>query len=213
MKYLATLSFLMLMFVGAIAQDKSAAELKNEGNAALKAKDYKTALALFEQSISSWGEEEEMDAAMVYNTATCARKIKDYDKAIKYYGQSKELAYKADVSTYYTAYSYDKQEKDAEKVEVLVAGIEEFSTSKYVGHMKKMLAKQYLMDSNKFYTEGQTILNSRVDGNRDQWDAIKAKAKVVFDKSSELANKALELDPTNANAKTILTGIDTMMAS
>ncbi|MBS2097575.1 tetratricopeptide repeat protein [Carboxylicivirga linearis] len=212
MRYLATLSFLMLMFVGAIAQDKSAAELKNEGNDALKAKDYKTALSLYEQAIASW-EEEEMDAAMVYNTATCARKIKDYDKAVKYFTQSVELDYKADISTYYIASSLDKQDKEDEMVEVLVDGIEKYSTSKYVGHMKKMLATYYVKQSNALYTEGQTILNTRTADNNDQWDSIKEKAKVVFDKAADFANKALEVQPTNANAKTILAGIETMLAS
>jgi len=212
MRYLATLSFLMLMFVGAIAQDKSAAELKNEGNDALKAKDYKTALSLYEQAIASW-EEEEMDAAMVYNTATCARKIKDYDKAVKYYGQAAELDYKADVSTYYIASSYNKQDKEDEMVKVLVDGIEKYSTSKYVGHMKKMLATYYVKESNALYSEGQTILNTRTADNNDQWNAIKAKAKVVFDKAADFANKALEVQPANANAKTILAGIETMLAS
>ena len=212
MRYLATLSFLMLMFVGAMAQDKSAAELKNEGNDALKAKDYKTALGLYEQAIASW-EDEEMDAAMVYNTATCARKIKDYEKTIKYLNQCIELDYKADVSTYYIASSYNKQDKEDEMVEVLVGGIEKYSTSKYVGHMKKMLATYYVKESNALYTEGQTILNTRTADNNDQWDSIKDKAKVVFDKAADFANKALEVQPTNANAKTILAGIETMLAS
>ena len=94
MKYLATFSLLMMMFVGALtAQDKSAAELKNEGNAALKAKDYKTALGLFEKAIAAWGDEE-TDAAMIFNTATCARKEKKYDTAIKYYDRSISEAYR-----------------------------------------------------------------------------------------------------------------------
>lgn len=213
MRYLATLSFLMLMFVGAIAQDKSAAELKNEGNDALRDKDYKTALAAYEQAIATWGDEEEMDQAMVYNTATCARKLKDYDKAVKYLNQSIEAGYKDDISTYYVADCLDKQGKEAEMEKVLVAGIGKYSTSKYVGNMKKKLATYYVKESNSLYSEGQKILNTRVDGNRDQWDDIKTKAKVVFDKAADYANKALEVQPTNANAKTILEGIDTMMAS
>lgn len=213
MKYLVTLSLSVLMFVGAVAQDKSAAELKNEGNDALKAKNYKAALGLYEQAIASWGEEEEMDAAMVYNTATCARKIKNYEKAIKYFNQSIDLNYKADIATYYIASSYDKQGKEVDMEKVLIAGIEEHKTSKYVNHMKKMLAKYYVKQSNEFYSEGQKILNTRTADNRDQWDSIKAKAKVVFDKATEFANKALEVQPTNANAKTILQGIDTMLAS
>ena len=93
MKNILTVTLLLFTMLGAAyAQDeKSAAELKNEGNAALKAKDYKTALASFEAAIEAWDEAEDMDAAMVYNAATCARKIKDNDKALKFYGQAKKI--------------------------------------------------------------------------------------------------------------------------
>ncbi len=213
MKYLATLSFLLMFFVGmAVAQDKSAAELKNEGNEALRTKNYKQALELFEQSIAVWGEEE-MDAAMVYNAATCARKIKDDEKALKYFKESKKLGYNPDVSTYYIANSLKKMEKDEEMEKVLIDGIKEFSTSKYVGHMKKMLVTYYLKLGSDEYTAGQNILNTRVDSNRDQWDDIKAKAATVFEKAIGFANKALEYDANNANAKAILTGVDTFLKS
>jgi tetratricopeptide (TPR) repeat protein len=211
MKYLATLSLVLLMCVGAIAQE-SAAELKNQGNEALRAKNYKGALEAFEKAIAAWGDEE-MDAAMVYNTATSARKLKDYAKAKKYFEESKKLGYKADVSTYYIATSLKSMGKNEEMEKVLLAGIEEFGTSKYLKHMKKQLAGYYVKESNKLYSQGQEILNTRVDGNRDQWDAIKAKAKVILDKATGLANKALEHDATNANAKAILTGIENFLKS
>jgi tetratricopeptide (TPR) repeat protein len=159
------------MSLGAIAQEESAGELKNQGNEALRAKNYKGALESFEKAIAAWGEEE-MDAAMVYNAATSARKIKNYEKAQKYYGESKNLGYKADASTYYIASSLKSMGKNEEMEKVLLAGIEEYGTSKYVAHMKKMLAGYYVKESNKLYQEGQGILNTRADGNRDQWDAI-----------------------------------------
>ncbi len=207
MKYLATLSLVLMMSLGAFAQEESAAELKNQGNEALRAKKHKEALELFEKSMASWGDEE-MDAAMVYNAATCARKIKDYDKAASLYGESKKLGYKGDASTYYIASALKSADKDAEMEKVLLAGIEEYGTSKYAAHMKKMLAGYYVKESNTFYSKGQEVLNTRTDANRDQWDAIKEKAKGIFDESSALANKALEQEPTNANAKAILEGIE-----
>ncbi|MCU4157249.1 tetratricopeptide repeat protein [Carboxylicivirga sp. A043] len=212
MKYLATLSLVLLMSLGAMAQEESAAELKNQGNEALRAKNYKGALELFEKAIAAWGDEE-MDAAMVYNTATSARKIKDYEKAQKYYDESKNLGYKADVSTYYIASSLKSLGKNEEMEKVLLAGIDEYGTSKYVKHMKKMLAGYYVKESNKLYQEGQDILNTRADGNRDQWDAIKANAKTVLDEAADFAKKATEYDPTNKNAQAILTGIDGLLKS
>jgi len=212
MKYLATLSLVLMMAFGATAQEESAAELKNQGNEALRAKNYKGALELFEKAIAAWGDEE-MDAAMVYNTATSARKIKNYEKAQKYYNESKSLGYKADVSTYYAASSLKSMGNNEEMEKVLLAGIEEFGTSKYVGHMKKMLAGYYVKESNKLYQKGQETLNTRGEGNRDQWDAIKAKAKTVLDEAGGLAKKALEYDATNKNAQAILTGIEGLLKS
>ncbi|WP_439185678.1 tetratricopeptide repeat protein [Carboxylicivirga taeanensis] len=212
MKYLATLSFVLMIAFGAFAQEESAAEFKNQGNDALRSKNYKGALELFEKAIAAWGDEE-MDNAMIYNAATCARKIKNYEKAQKYYEEAVKLNYKADVSTYYIASSLKSRDMDAEMEKVLLAGIENYSTSKYVGHMKKMLAVYYVKESNEYYVKGQEILNTRVDGNRDQWDAIKEKAKTVFDQSSEFSKKALEFDAANKNAKAILEGIDTFLAS
>ncbi|MCG8578494.1 MAG: tetratricopeptide repeat protein [Bacteroidales bacterium] len=212
MKYLATLSLVLLMSLGAMAQEESAAELKNQGNEALRAKNYKGALELFEKAIAAWGEEE-MDAAMVYNTATSARKIKNYEKAQKYYNESKNLGYKADVSTYYVASSLKSMGKNEEMEKVLLAGIEEYGTSKYVKHMKKMLAGYYVKESNKLYQKGQETLNTRGEGNRDQWDSIKAKAKTILDEAGALSKKAMEYDPTNKNAQAILTGIEGLLKS
>lgn len=211
MKYLATLSLMLMMVVGAFAQDKTADEFKNEGNAALKAKKYKDALALYEKAIAGWGAD--ADAATVYNAATCARKIDAHQKAVDLYKKAIELNYNADACTYYVGGAYGDLNQNDKMEETYVAGIEKFKTGKSVAAMKKKLAQYYVIQSNELYAEGQKILNSRVDGNRDEWDAIKEKAKAIFDQSEELANKALKYEPTNANAKTILEGIKTMMAS
>ena len=47
--------FLALPFVMA-AQEKSADDFKNEGNEFVRAKNYKSALASYEQEISLWGD-------------------------------------------------------------------------------------------------------------------------------------------------------------
>ncbi len=213
MKNILTVTLLLFTILGgAFAQEeKSAAELKNEGNAALKAKDYKTALASYEASIKAWDEAEEMDAAMVYNTATCSRKLKNDDKALKYYAKAKELGYKEDVSTYYIAKAYKSKGDKVEMEKTLLAGIEEFPNSKYVSYMKKELAKHYVIQGNEYFTAGANILNTRTQDNADQWDAIKEKAKVELDKALELADKALSYNANDATAKTIKTKIPELL--
>ena len=68
--------FLAIVFclgvVAGFAQDeKTAVDLKNEGNEALRAKDYPKALQLYEQALGKWGTDPK-DTAMVYNMAVCA---------------------------------------------------------------------------------------------------------------------------------------------
>ncbi|MCW3787645.1 tetratricopeptide repeat protein [Plebeiibacterium sediminum] len=215
MKNILSVGVLLFALIATtFAQDeKSAAEWKNDGNAALKSKDYKTALASYEAAIKNWDEAEEMDAAMVYNTATCARKLNKNELSIKYYNQSIDLDYKADISTYYIGKAYKEMDKMGEMEKVLLAGIKDYATSKYVAHMKKELAIYYVKDANDYFSKGVSLLNTRTDANRDQWDAIKGKAKVEFDKAVELANKALEFQATNEAAKTIVTKSAELMNS
>ncbi len=213
-KILSVGVLLFALFASSFAQDeKSAAELKNEGNAALKSKDYKTALASYEAALKVWDEAEDMDAAMVYNAATCARKLKQDEVSLTYYAQAKELNYKADICTYYTAKAYKNMDKMEDMEKVLLAGVKEYATSKYVSHMKKELAIYYVKDANDYFTKGVSLLNTRSDSNRDQWDAIKGKAKVEFDQAVELANKALEFQSTNQAAQTIVTKVAELMKS
>ncbi|MFW5890202.1 MAG: tetratricopeptide repeat protein, partial [Marinilabiliaceae bacterium] len=114
MKYLLTISFVLFAFAtGIVAQDKTAAEYKNEGNDALRNKDYATALENYEKAIENW-EDGEPEDAMVYNAATCARRTEEFDKAIKYYEMAKDRGFRDDIATYYIAYSLGKQGKAEE---------------------------------------------------------------------------------------------------
>ena len=213
MKYLLTLSFVLFMFAGAIAQDKTAAEYKNEGNAALKAKNYKLALENYEKAVTNWEDGVEMDSKMVYNAATCARKIKDYDKAIKFYTQSKELNYRADIATYYIALSLKNQGKEEEMEKVLKSAITEFANSKYVGHMKKMLVTYYLKEGSVPYNAATKIwatYNNLGESQRTQelYDKTAVKANVKYEEAKPWFAKVLEIDPNNANAKKVLAEIN-----
>jgi tetratricopeptide (TPR) repeat protein len=208
MKYLLTLSFLVFMVAGAFAQDKTAAELKNEGNEALRTKNYKGALELFEKSIAIWEEGVEMDTKMVYNTATSARKIKDHEKALKYYTMAKELGYKPDYCTYYIAKSLNSLNKEAEMEKVLVAGLKEYKTSKAAGPMKKMLVTYYLKEGATPYNEAGGILATAAKAEPKQYDGIIAKANAKFEEAKPFFEKVLEVDPNNASAKATLAEIN-----
>ena len=67
------------LFVGGalFAQTEESGKVKNEGNAAWRAKNYKEAFAKWEQYLKLI---EFKDDATVYNVAVCANKLKDYAK-------------------------------------------------------------------------------------------------------------------------------------
>jgi len=213
MKYLLTLSFVLFMFAGAIAQDKTAAEYKNEGNAALKAKNYKQALENYEQAIANWEDGVEMDSKMIYNAATCARKIKDYDKAIKYYTQAKELNYRPDLATYYIALSLKNQGKEDEMEKVLTNALTEYPDSKYIGHMKKMLVTYYLKEGSVPFNEATKIwetYNNMSESQRTQelYDQTAIKANKKYEEAKPYFEKALSVDPNSPSAKKAMAEIN-----
>lgn len=216
MKYLLTVSFVLFALMGGVMaqedQEKSGAEYKNEGNEALRNKDYAKALELYEKAVANWGEEDTIEDAMIYNMATCARRTENFDKAIKYYEQSKDNEFREDISSYYIALSLNKQGKSEEMEQFLVNAIEEYESSKYVGHMKKMLVNYYLKRGSEPYNEASQILASAQNADPSQYDEINARANEAFRKAKPWFEKALEYDPENSSALTSLEEIEKRIA-
>ena len=201
--------FLLVAFcfgvIFAFAQDeKTAIDLKNEGNEALRGKDYKKALELFEQSMAKW--EGDADTAMVYNSAFCAYKVKDFDKAVQYFDKSIALDYKKQTAMLYKANVYKVQDKDEEYVKTLDEALAAFPDDAKV---KGMLATYYLKEGNAFYKAGAAILKSAADDvtagkyktTDDQYKQATEKAKAEFKKALPLIEKALGYEPENATGK------------
>lgn len=78
---------LSVMVLNAQEVEKSFAELKNEGNAALTNKEFPKALEFFEKALLKKEDKTVVDSAMVYNMGYCAFSSKDYAKAVKYFDQ------------------------------------------------------------------------------------------------------------------------------
>lgn len=196
--------FLALPFVMA-AQEKSADDFKNEGNEFVRAKNYKSALASYEQAISLWGDS--LDAATVYAAADCARRIKNSETAIKYYKQSEALDYKGDFCTYYIADILKDAGKDAEMEEVLLAGIEKYTSGKPAQLMKKALVTHYLKQGLEPYNEAGKILATTATAKPEEYEGITAKANEKFAEARPFVEKALALDAANENAKKMMSEI------
>lgn len=132
-----------LSAVGVFAQ--SAAQFKNDGNTALKSKDYKTALKNYENYLAA--EDTVEDPALVFNSAYCALKIKSYAKAEKYFGMAIEKNYKASTAYQYKAIAQKSQNKFDAMEATLNAGIAACPTKN--SKLISALTKHYLLEGQK----------------------------------------------------------------
>ena len=213
MKYLAVVGMLVFS-LGGYAQDETAyIELKNQGNEALRSNNFAEALASYESAVAEWPEEEEMDAAMVFNMATSARRIKNIEKALEYYQQSVDLGYRADFSTYYVASSLNSLGRDDEMEEVLLKAINEHKTSSVVGHMKKMLTTYYLKQGAEPFNRAAQILASAANADPSQYEEITERANESFAEAKPWFEKVLEIDPGNENAQSSLREVNSRLAA
>lgn len=204
-RFFLAIAFCFGIVVGFAQDEKSAIDLKNEGNEALRTKEYPKALQLFEQALSKWGDEPK-DTAMVYNMAYCAYQSKSFDKAITLFDEAIKLNYKKETAYLYKANSYKIQKKDEEYVKTLE---EALADSPDNAKVKGMLSTVYLKEANVFYSNGAKILKqaaadvaaAKYKTTDPAYKEAEGKATDEFKKALPLVEKALSYDPENATAK------------
>ena len=160
------------LFIGGalFAQTDESGKVKNEGNAAWRAKNYKEAFTKWEQYLKLI---EFKDDATVYNVAVCATKLKDYANAEKYFGMSIKNNYKVASSYLGMADAQENFKKSPEMLKTLQDGI------KATPGQNVKLEKAY---SDYFAKEGQKFQKAN--------DI--AKAAENYTKSSQVSNKQLK---------------------
>lgn len=204
-RFFLALVFCFGIVVGFAQDEKSAIDLKNDGNDALRAKDYPKALQLYEQALGKWADTPK-DTAMVFNMAVCAYQTKSFDKAVKLFDEAIALNYKTPTAILYKANTYKAQKKDAEYLKTLEEGL---ALSPADEKIKGMLAAVFVKEANVFYTAGATILKvaaadvaaAKYKTTDPQYKEAEAKAKAEFRKALPVVEKALSYDPANAAAK------------
>ena len=204
-RFFLAIVFCFGIVVGFAQDEKSAIDFKNEGNDALRAKDYAGALKLYETALSKWGDEPK-DTAMVYNMAVCAYQSKDFTKAIKLLDETIAMDYKKETAFLYKINTYRLTKNDEEYEKTLEVAL---ANSPDDDKIKGMLANVYLKEANVFYTAGATILKdaaadvaaAKYKTTDDQYKVATEKAKDEFKKALPLVEKALAIDPENATGK------------
>ncbi len=195
-----------ILFANAQVAEKTFAELKNEGNAAVKANDFPKALDLYEQAIAKLGDSPITDTMMVYNMGLFAFKAKNYEKALKYFDQSfsmnrvkvNSLLAKSDV--------LKTMKNDDESLKAMEAA---FAIAPKDAKVKGKLAGYYVKDASTAYAKGSAIINKanaeitagKLKAADPAYKTALESAAVEFKKAMPSIEKALSYDETNATAK------------
>ena len=212
------LFFIVVMLVGVLAAnaqvvEKTFADLKNEGNAAINNKDFPKALELYEQAMVKWGDKPIVDTSMIYNMGYCAINSKNYEKALKYFDQAISMNYKKVNALLYEADVYRVTKKDAENLKALETAL---SIAPDDAKVKSKLATYYVKSATGFYSKGSAIItkvnNEITAGKLKTTDApyisAEQKAKDEYNKAMPLIEKALDFDPANKTANQLKTAIE-----
>lgn len=206
MKRIFFVCVILISVLAANAQvaEKSFAELKNEGNAAVKANDFPKALELYEQAIAKLGDSPITDTMMVYNMGLFAVKAKNYEKALKYFDQSFSMN-RMKVSSLLSKSDVLKvMKKDAESLKAME---DAYAIAPKDAKVKSKLAGYYVKEASSVYTKGGEIINkANADVaakkiNDAAYKTAVAAAVVEFKKAMPLIDKALGYDDANASAK------------
>lgn len=205
MKRMMMIFVLCLSFGTVFAQ--SAVELKNAGNTALEAKDYKKALENYDKALAAWGTEPQ-NSAMIYNAGACAYKLKEYPKAIKYFDLQISGNTQTEATYIYKANSYKMLKNEEECLKAFNDGIAKYPES---AQLKDGLFKYYRGEGKNHYISGTTIFKVASDKVNAQklkptdpaYLAEAAKAKKEFTTAITLIDKSLAINPADDEAKKV----------
>ncbi len=195
------------------AQEKTFAQLKNEGNAAVAAKDFPKALDLYEQALSKLGNQPLADTSMIYNMGYLAFTSKNYEKALKYFDQAINLNYKKVNALVYKSDVCKMMKNNEESFKALDAA---YAIAPNDAKVKSKLAAYYVKEATSFYSKGSSIItkvNAQITAGKlkttdPAYTDAEAKAKEEYNQALPLIEKALGFDPANKTASQLKTAIE-----
>ncbi len=230
-KILLSLAF-FLSIAYVFAQD--AEKLRDEGDAALKAKNYPEAVAKYKEYLKLT---DYKDTVRIFNCGFSANQAQMYEDAARFFDMAVKYNYKPDDSYTGEAMAYRNLNKTDEFITTVEAGlkalpgnvnlekllysycIKQGQAAQKKGDISEAetLYKNVLIASNKKYQEGALYSLGAMLYNQgattlqkvtplastepDTYQKEKAKADEQLKKANEYLGKALELNPSNENAK------------
>ncbi len=204
----------LALALGANAQEKTANQYENEGNAFVQEKKFQQALESYEQAYAMKGDS--ISPKTLFNAGICAQKTNAYDKALDFYTKTEALDYRPAESAYRAAAMLRAQKNTDAYVEKLTTSIEKYSSDKkFCALMRKDLAKHYRDQGLKLFNEGADVTKKFAanNANQDKLAELKEEAKSKFNEALPFVEKALEVNPEDAGAKQIKEGIEKQLAN
>ena len=238
MKKIVLLLAFCLSIGNLFAQD--ADKLRDEGDAALKAKNYAEAFTKYDAFLKQTNNE---DADRVFNCGFAAFQAKKYEDAVKYYDLAIQKNKNVDDAYTGKAMSLRNLNKPVEFTATVEAGLKvkpgdenlekllygycmkQAQTAQKAGKVAdaEELFKDVLIVSNAkykgnalyslgamYYNEGAKILAAATDPAK--YEAEKDKADVQMKKAKDYLEQALALNAADANSKKILDSINETLA-
>ena len=220
MKKIVLLVALCLCVGNLFAQD--ADKLRDEGDAALKAKDYATVVTKYGEYLK---QNNYQDTARIFNCGYAANQAKNYAEAAKYFDMAVKMNYNVDDSYVGEAMAY----RNLNKTEEFLTTVKQRQAAQKKGDLAgaEKMYKEVLAVSNKdyqsnayyslgamLYGNGAKILQAATPiatSEPDKYNAEKAKADKDFKQAKEYLTKAVELDPKDENSKKILASINDIL--
>jgi tetratricopeptide (TPR) repeat protein len=203
--FFVVLMFVVVSAVNAQTPEKTFADLKNEGNAAVKVKDYAKALDLYEQALAKNGTTPIADTTMMFNMGYCAFSSKNYEKALTYFDKSLAENHMKVNSLLFKSEAYKALKKNDESLKALETAM---SIAPNDPKVKSKLASYYVKEANVFYAKGSDIMtkvNGQITAGKlktvEEQKAAEKPAIEEFKKALPLIEKALGYDANNATAK------------
>lgn len=202
MKKLFLFLVVSLLVSNVFAQTADPAQLRKDGDEALKAKNYPVAYEKYSAFLKAGNQ----DTIVIFNCAVCSDHVKNYADAAKYFDQSVKLKYNLESSYVGLAKAYMNLKQESELAATVKAGLAKFPGNVnlekiiYVFSMKEGQAQQKAGDIKKATESFEDVLI--VSDKTMKANALYILGILFFNKGAGILQKAAPLatsDPDKYN--------------
>ncbi len=176
-------------------EEKTAAQLKQDGQNAYKAKKYDVAFTAFSAAIDLNKKNNTPDTALFYNAAYCAYKSKQYEPAAELFKTSVELGYKKERSFAGLTDSYKRMGDKSKYLTTLNTAYAKYPNSKRI---KKYMADYKYQQGVLRYNNASGLIQKAEtvrESDEAEFNKLKAEAEKEYQSALPMLEEAYQLNP------------------